>query len=98
MEQVFEWDQNKARINLAKHKVSFEEGQTIFEDPLLVTFPDEFHSENEDRLISIGMSSRKRVLLAVHVERLQSEKLITIRIISCRKATVSERKIYEEER
>ena len=98
MEQVFEWDRNKARLNLVKHKVSFEEGKTIFEDPFLITFPDEFHSQNEDRLISIGESSQKRILLAVHVERLQSDKLITIRIISCRKATAVEKKIYEEKR
>jgi len=83
-------------MNLAKHKVSFEEAQTIFADPFLVTFPDELHSEKEERLISIGVSTRERVLLAVHTEREETGKHIVIRIISCRKATVSERKIYEE--
>src|SRR3990167_7437088 len=59
----------KARRNLAKHKVSFEEGETIFDDPFLVTYPDELHSDTEDRLISVGMSKKERVLLVVHVEK-----------------------------
>jgi uncharacterized DUF497 family protein len=57
MEIIFEWDTNKAQSNLRKHKVAFEEAQTVFADPFLVTFPDEFHSESEDRFISIGMST-----------------------------------------
>ena len=51
MKQIYDWDKRKAQINLAKHKVSFEEGETIFDDPLLITYPDELHSEKEDRLI-----------------------------------------------
>lgn len=96
MEFIFEWDARRAKFNLAKHKVSFDEAQTIFVDPLLVTFPDEPHSETEERFISIGMSTRERVLLAVHTEREEIGERIVIRIISCRKATASERKIYEE--
>jgi uncharacterized protein len=96
MEIIFEWDAKKATANLEKHKVSFEEAQTIFIDPFLVTFPDEFHSQAEERFISIGISTRERVLLVVHTEREEINELIVIRIISCRKATVSERKIYEE--
>lgn len=96
MEIIFEWDTNKAQSNLRKHKVAFEEAQTVFADPFLVTFPDEFHSESEDRFISIGMSTRDRVLLVVHTERHEVDERILIRIISCRKATSSERKIYEE--
>jgi len=96
MEIIFEWDTKKAQINLQKHKVGFEEAQTIFADPFLVTFPDEFHSKIEERFISIGMSTRERVLLAVHTEREETSEHIMIRIISCRKATSSERKIYEE--
>ncbi len=69
MEIIFEWDAKKARTNIEKHKISFEETQTIFIDPFLVTFPDEFHSQNEERFISIGMSTRERVLLVVHTER-----------------------------
>jgi hypothetical protein len=96
MEFIFEWDARKARTNLEKHKVSFEEAQTIFSDPLLVTFPDEFHSKSEERFISIGVSTRERVLLVVHTERKETNESIAIRIISCRKATPSERKIYEK--
>jgi uncharacterized DUF497 family protein len=96
MEIIFEWDARKARTNLEKHKVSFEEAQTIFVDPFLVTFPDDFHSQTEERFISIGMSTRERVLLVVHIEREEINERIIIRIVSCRKATLSERKIYEE--
>ena len=96
MEIIFEWDARKARTNLAKHKVSFEEAQTIFVDPLLVTFPDELHSKIEERFISIGMSIKERVLLVVHTEREEIGERILIRIISRRKATTSERIIYEK--
>ncbi|MDQ3006044.1 MAG: BrnT family toxin [Chloroflexota bacterium] len=96
MEFIFEWDTRKARTNLEKHKVSFEEAQTIFIDPLLVTFPDELHSQTEERFISIGISMQERALLVVHTEREEIGERIIIRIISCRKATLSERKIYEE--
>jgi len=96
MKQIYDWDRRKAQINLVKHKVSFEEGETIFDDPLLVTYPDEFHSDKEDRLISIGMSKNERLLLVVHVEKLETTNFVLIRIISCRKATPSERRLYEE--
>lgn len=96
MEIIFEWDARKARTNLEKHKVGFEEAQTIFVDPLLVTFPDEFHSETEERFISIGMSAKERLLLVVHTEQEELGERVVIRIISCRKATTSERMIYEK--
>ena len=96
MEFIFEWDERKARTNLEKHKVGFDEAQTIFADPLLITFPDEFHSKSEERFISIGMSTRERVLLVVHTEREEIGERIIIRIISCRTATTSERIIYEK--
>ena len=96
MELVFEWDTKKAKANLRKHRVSFEEAKTIFNDPRLITFSDEEHSEAEERFISIGMSATNRVLLAVHTEREETEDLLIIRIISCRKATASERRVYEE--
>ncbi|MDL1912710.1 BrnT family toxin [Chloroflexi bacterium CFX6] len=96
MKFIFQWDDNKARINLAKHKVSFEEGKTIFYDPFILTFRDEFHSEKEDRLISIGMSVNERLLLVVHLEREDTSEGVFIRIVSCRKATASERRLYEE--
>jgi len=96
MKQIYEWDKRKSQTNLVKHKVSFEEGETIFDDPLLVTYPDELHSEKEDRLVSIGLSKYKHLLLVVHVEKSETTDFILIRIISCRKATSSERRLYEE--
>jgi hypothetical protein len=91
MKLTFEWDEVKSKVNLQKHKVSFEEGKTIFNDPFLFTFPDNVHSSNEDRFINIGLSANGLILVLTHTERQD-----TIRIISCRKATARERKFYEE--
>ena len=87
----FEWDEIKAAINLKKHKVSFEEGKTIFNDPFLYSFPDYEHSIDEQRYINIGASSKGRVLVLTHTERQD-----TLRIINCRKATARERSFYEK--
>ena len=97
MKLTFRWDNPKARSNQNKHHVSFEEAKTIFNDPLLVTFPDEFHSEPETRWISIGTSSHNRILLVVHTEWETSADEIVVRIISSRKATPVEREIYEQQ-
>lgn len=91
MNLIFEWDEEKAKANLRKHKVSFEEAKTVFNDPLLMTFPDPEYSFSERRYLNIGHSSKGRVIIVVHTEREAS-----IRIISCRKATKPERRDYEE--
>lgn len=91
MELVFEWSDEKARKNLKKHSVSFEEAATVFADSLSLTIDDPLHSSEEDRFIIIGQSIRQRVLVVVHTERGSH-----IRIISARVATRSERKDYEE--
>ncbi|MBV6402352.1 MAG: hypothetical protein CNIPEHKO_02662 [Anaerolineales bacterium] len=96
MKYIFQWDDNKARSNLAKHKASFDEGKTIFYDPFIITFRDEFHSRHEERLISIGTSFNERLLLVVHLEREETSEGVFIRMISCRKATQLERNLYEE--
>jgi len=96
MGYIFRWNDHKASVNQAKHKVSFEEGKTIFYDPFIVTLPDEFHSEKEDRLISIGTSINEKLLLVVHLEKEETIEGTLIRIISCRKATPPERRLYEE--
>ncbi len=88
---TFEWDEEKSRENLRKHKVSFEEAKTVFNDPFLWTFPDQEHSDIEERYVNIGYSAGRRVLVVIHTEREES-----IRIISCRKATTNERRAYEE--
>lgn len=97
MKLTFRWDRQKARSNLHKHQISFDEAKTIFNDPLLVTYPDEFHSEREARWISIGVSSRNRILLVVHAEWETSADELVVRIISSRKATPLERKTYEQQ-
>jgi len=91
MKLTFEWDEAKARENLKKHKVGFDEGKTIFNDPFLLTFPDIDTSDAEERYVNIGLSIRDRVLVLIHTER-QGR----IRIISCRKASARERRHYEE--
>jgi uncharacterized DUF497 family protein len=96
MKLIVEWDANKARSNHRKHKVTFEEAKTLLRDPLLITFPDELHSHSEERYISIGCSIRGRLLLVVHTECREGDDVI-VRIISCRKATPSERRTYEED-
>ena len=96
MNLLFEWDENKARENIRKHKVSFEEAKTVFNDPFVVTFPDESHSANEDRQISIGVSASNKHLLVIHTEHEATPNTLLIRIISCRKATALERRTYDE--
>jgi len=91
-EVYFEWDPEKATRNIGKHKVSFNEAATIFEDPLSFTVPDPDHSEEERRLITFGTSTQGRLLMVAHTER--GDRL---RLISARTLTRSERKAYEEE-
>ena len=92
MSNLFEWDPEKARSNLLKHDVSFEEAETVFLDPLSLTVPDPKHSDQENRFIITGYSILKRQLVVVHTDR-----GVKIRIISARLATPSERKRYERE-
>jgi uncharacterized protein len=87
----FEWDEAKAIGNFHKHQVSFEEGTTVFMDPLSFTIPDPLHSQDENRYIDIGRSSEGHLLVVVY-----TEERSTIRLISCRPATRAERRIYEE--
>jgi len=88
---VFEWDLEKARSNLGKHGVSFEEASTVFQDPLSLTIDDPLHSSYEERFVTLGMSSQNRLLVVVHTNRRDR-----VRIVSCRRATSREQKAYEE--
>ena len=90
MRLQFEWDEDKAAVNARKHGVGFEEAITVFGDSRTLTIFDEAHSDQEDRYIDIGRSASGRVLVVVYTERDAS-----IRIISCRKATPTERRQYE---
>jgi uncharacterized protein len=87
----FDWDENKASSNLSKHGVSFEEAKTVFNDMLYVDFYDPDHSDDEERYLIVGESSRGRLLIVSYTERKDS-----IRLISARETTRSEREIYEE--
>ena len=87
----FEWDENKAELNLKKHKISFHEAATIFGDSLALTFDDPDHSVGEYRLITFGLSRFNRLLVVSHTQREGK-----MRIISARPMTKQERKIYEE--
>ena len=96
MKLIFDWDERKGRDNRTLHKVSFEEAKAVFNDPFLISFPDDVHSVHEERLLSIGTSISRRVLLIVHTESYEEDGVIIVRIISARKATSSERRTYEE--
>lgn len=87
----FTWDPKKARANLNKHGVSFEEARSVFYDEHAVEFYDDAHSEWEDRFLLLGLSSRLRLLLVCHCFR---EAEGVIRIVSARKATPSESVYY----
>jgi uncharacterized protein len=91
MPASFEWNPLKAKNNLLKHQVAFEEASSIFDDPQFITFLDDEHSTNEERYISIGISNKNRVLMVAHTERKDK-----VRIISARKATDNEKKFYQE--
>jgi uncharacterized DUF497 family protein len=86
----FEWHEAKAKINLQKHGVSFDEAVSIFADPFSITIVDSEHSTNEERYIDIGMSDKNQLLVVVYTERNEN-----IRLISCRKANSIERQCYE---
>lgn len=87
----FTWDRKKADSNLRKHGISFEEATTALRDVLSVTGYDPDHSIDEDRFVTFGISKRNRLLVVSHTEEGD-----VIRIVSCRLATLPERKIYEE--
>jgi len=88
---IYEWDPKKAQANRLKHGVSFEEAASVFLDSRALTFGDPDHSNTESREITIGISSRGRVLFLSHCERGDG-----IRIVRARKATPKERKQYAE--
>ena len=87
----FEWDSKKAKQNLLKHGISFEEALTVFADPLAKIFDDEEHSADERREIVIGHSARNHLVLVCFTARWTK-----VRLISARKATRLEQKDYEE--
>ena len=87
----FEWNKSKAASNLSKHRVTFEEAKTVFDDPLYVDFYDPDHSKDEERYLIVGESNRGRLLIVSYTEKGNS-----VRLISAREVTRTEREAYEE--
>jgi uncharacterized DUF497 family protein len=87
----FDWDSKKAEANRRKHGVSFDEAATVFLDPHAISGPDPDHSAEEERYITFGCSKLGRLLAVCHTYRSG-----TMRIISARRLTRRERKLYEE--
>ena len=87
----FDWDENKNRINLEKHGITFEEASTVFFDDRAIIFDDPEHSIDEDRFLLLGMSETAKVCIVCHCYR---ESDTVIRIISARQATRKEEQRY----
>lgn len=88
----FEWDMDKSKANFKKHGIPFHEASTVFSDSWAITFNDPDHSIGEHRFLTFGYSKINQLLIVVHTER-QGRT----RIISARRATRQERKIYEND-
>jgi len=96
MEEIyFSWDARKARQNINKHKVSFEEASTVFYDENAIEYFDPEHSKSEDRFLMLGLSGHLRIMVVSYCVRKKGSE---IRIISARKATKKEEKVYIEGR
>lgn len=89
----FEWDREKAESNMRKHGVTFDEASTVFRDSLALLMPDPDHSIGEMRYILLGMSNLQRLLTVAFAERPPRTRLI-----SARRATRQERRVYEEDK
>ena len=87
----FDWDENKNRINLEKHGISFEEAGTVFFDERAILFDDPVHSIDEERFLLLGMSETAKICIVCHCYR---ESDTVIRIISARQATKKEEERY----
>jgi len=88
---AFSWDDGKAKNNLKKHKVSFEEASTVFFDENAIEYFDPDHSKNEDRFLMLGISCSLRVLVICYCWRKHGAET---RIISARTATKKEQRVY----
>lgn len=94
MNYDFEWDTNKARLNLRKHGVSFEQAATVFRDPRAVSVFDAAHNRTEDRWITLGISASGGLLVVHHTFEEVNRMTVRIRIISSRHPTKNEVEQY----
>jgi uncharacterized protein len=88
----FDWDEEKAKRNISKHGVSFDEAASVFDDPLLLVFADLEHSSQEQRFLIMGESARGRLLVVAYTKRAETTRLISARLV-----TRKERKAYESD-
>ena len=96
MDLNFEWDAGKARSNLEKHRVTFEDAATVFEDPSALNMYDPDHSESEDRWVTLGIAGSGRLLVVCHTFHEEPGRVITVRIFSARRSTSKEARTYAE--
>jgi uncharacterized DUF497 family protein len=96
MNYNFEWDRNKARTNLVKHKISFEGATSVFKDERAISISDDKHSDEEERWLTIGMDEVTRTLVVIHTYISLDKNNCNIRLISARKATRKEQQMYKE--
>ena len=94
MERYFEWDEQKAQVNLRKHGIGFIDAVRVFDDPLAVTVQDRIEN-GEQRWQTVGMAGGYLLLLVAHTVRLESEGIEVVRIISARRVDRAERRRYE---
>jgi len=91
----FEWDPKKDRLNIKPHRIPFERGATIFRDAYALTIYDEDHSTDEDRWVTMGNDRAGILLVVSHMYRKETDSIVTIRMISARKATRTEANNHE---
>jgi len=96
MQYNFEWDPRKAKANITKHGVSFEQAAEVFLDSLHIAIFDEEHSEAEERWVTIGKTGNGRLLVVAHAFAEHQDHTATVRLISAREATIHEQRQYEE--
>ena len=92
----FEWDPDKARSNMRKHGVRFEDASLVFNDPMALTVFDEDASDSEERWITLGLIKGRHYLVVGHTYRNEHEDKVTIRLISARPATKHEIRDYQQ--
>jgi uncharacterized DUF497 family protein len=96
MRYYFDWDISKAKSNFLKHRISFERATTIFRDPNIISIPDDEHSEEEERWLTMGLDEKEILLVISHTFESSNAFAYKLRLISARKATKSEAEQYEE--
>jgi uncharacterized DUF497 family protein len=98
LEYIFDWDPKEAALNLRSHSLGFERATTVFLDARAVSIPDDEHSDEEERWVTIGVDASGNVLVVVHTFEEADSERCKIRLISARKATKKEKKQYEIQR